>query len=277
MTGWHADLRLDYYRKETRTDVIHVHNGPLRVLKSLYPEGPAICHSVLVHPPSGLVGGDRIDIALTVHPQAHALVTTPGATRFYRSEKGLASQEVVAKVACQSRLEWLPLETIAYNNCHGLNKTCFEIEAGGELIAWDITALGLPAAALPFAHGQLQQHMEIRHVWLERGLLDASNTRLMSGPLGLANYRCSATLVYATGHDMTRAQRDTALSLARNTLDGMTNDVVVGVTSPHPRVVVLRALSPLVESTQTVLRAVWAAWRTGLWQMENTPPRIWSM
>ncbi|NBV28590.1 hypothetical protein EBS02_06195, partial [bacterium] len=85
----------------------------------------------------------------------------PGATRFYRTEKGLASQEVVAKVCQNARLEWLPLETIAYNNCQGLNKVCFDLDAGGELIAWDITALGLPTASLPFEQGQLQQHMEI--------------------------------------------------------------------------------------------------------------------
>ena len=165
MTGWHAALQLDYQRKADRTDVAHVHNGPLRVLKSLYPEGPEICHTVFVHPPSGLVGGDRIDIRLTVNPQAHALITTPGATRFYRTEMGLASQEVFAKVCHNARLEWLPLETIAYNNCQALNKVCFDIETGGELIAWDITALGLPTASLPFEQGQLQQHMEIKNTW----------------------------------------------------------------------------------------------------------------
>ena len=275
--NWHAALQLDYQRKADRTDVAHVHNGPLRVLKSLYPEGQEICHTVLVHPPSGLVGGDRIDIRLTVNPQAHALITTPGATRFYRTEKGLASQEVVAKVCQNARLEWLPLETIAYNNCQGLNKVCFDIEAGGELIAWDITALGLPTASLPFEQGQLQQHMEIKNIWLERGLLDASDQRLMSGPLGLANHRCTASLVFATGSDMTRDKRDLALSLAREVAESQTDGVFAGVTSPHPRVVVMRALSPLVEPTQILFRAVWAAWRTGLWEITNTPPRIWSM
>ncbi|NCW26377.1 MAG: urease accessory protein UreD [Betaproteobacteria bacterium] len=193
------------------------------------------------------------------------------------TEKGLASQEVVAKVCQNARLEWLPLETIAYNDCHGLNKVCFDIEAGGELIAWDITALGLPTASLPFEQGQLQQHMEIKNIWLERGLLDASDQRLMSGPLGLANHRCTATLVFATGSDMTRDKRDLALSLARDVVAHQTEGVFAGVTSPHPRVVVLRTLSPLVEPAKTLLRNVWSAWRKGLWDMGNKPPRIWAM
>jgi urease accessory protein len=117
MIGWHAALQLDYQRKADRTDVAHLHKGPLRVLKSLYPEGPEICHTVLVHPPSGLVGGDRIDIRLTVNPQAHALITTPGAKRFYRTEKGLASQEIVAKVCQNARLEWKMHEPTDQERC----------------------------------------------------------------------------------------------------------------------------------------------------------------
>ena len=277
MTSWHATLQLDYERKDNRTNVTHIHNGPLRVLKSLYPEGPEICHTVLVHPPSGLVGGDRIDIRLTVNPQAHALITTPGATRFYRTEKGLASQEVVAKVCLNARLEWVPLETIAYNNCQGLNKVCFDLDAGAELIAWDITALGLPTASLPFEQGQLQQHMEIENIWLERGLLEATDKRLMAGPLGLANHRCTSIFIFATGSDMTRDKRELALLLARDVVSSHGDGVFAGVTSPHPRVVVMRALSPLVEPTQTLFRAVWAAWRTGLWEIKNAPPRIWAV
>ena len=145
------------------------------------------------------------------------------------------------------------------------------------MMAWDITALGLPNANLPFEQGQLQQHMEISGVWLERGLLDAQDARLMDGPLGLAKQRCMATLVFASGSDLPRERRDLALALARGLTEHAPGGVVAGVTSPHPRVVVLRTLSPLVEPAQMLLRGVWAAWRRGLWAMGDQPPRIWSM
>ena len=102
-TTWLASLQLDYTRKSGRTAVAHAHTGPVRILKSLYPEGDAICHSVLVHPPSGLVGGDTIDIAVSVGPGAHALVTTPGASRFYRSTGDWATQQVHAHLADGAR------------------------------------------------------------------------------------------------------------------------------------------------------------------------------
>jgi urease accessory protein len=277
MTGWHATLQLNYQRADARTVAKFEHKGPLRVLQSLYPEGDAVCHNVLVHPPSGLVGGDTLDIAVQLQANTHALITTPGATRFYRSEQGLATQRVHAQVGDGARLEWLPLETLAYNGCHALNHAVFELAPTAELMAWDITALGLPNANLPFEQGQLQQHLEIAGTWLERGLIEAQDERLMNGPLGLAKNRCMATLVFASGAEMSRDRRDLALSLARELTVGVPKDLHVGVTSPHARVVVVRALSPLVEPAQTLLRSVWAAWRKGLWAMGDKPPRIWSM
>ena len=277
MTGWHAHLSLDYTRAAQRTVALFEHQGPLRVLQSLYPEGDAVCHNVLVHPPSGLVGGDTLDIHLRLGEGTHALLTTPGATRFYRSEQGLATQQVVAHVGDGARLEWLPLETIAYNGCRGLNHAVFDLAPTAELMAWDITALGLPHANLPFLCGQLQQHMEVSAAWLERGLLDAQDTRLMEGPLGLAKHRCMATLVFACGADLSRERRDLALSLARTFTEVASAELMAGVTSPHPRIVVLRTLSPVVEPAQQLLRSVWAAWRKGLWAMGDTPPRIWAM
>ncbi len=253
------------------------HLGPLRVLQSLYPEGERVCHNVLVHPPGGLVGGDTLDIQVQLAAHSHGLITTPGATRFYRSENGLATQQVHAHLGEHTRLEWLPLETIAYNGCHGLNQATFDMAPSAELMAWDITALGLPNANLPFEHGQLQQHLEIQGVWLERGLIDAQDLRLLNGPLGLAGQRCMATLVFACGTDLNRERRELALAVAREALGQSVPGVQAGVTSPHPRVVVVRTLSPLVEPAQQLLRAVWSAWRKSLWQMGDTPPRIWAM
>jgi urease accessory protein len=275
MTGWHAKLSLAYAASGLRTVVRFEHQGPLRVLQSLYPEGDRVCHNVLVHPPGGLVGGDTLDIQVELAPDSHGLITTPGATRFYRSENGLATQQVHARLGAHTRLEWLPLETIAYNGCHGLNQATFDMAPSAELMAWDITALGL--ANLPFEIGQLQQHMEIKGVWLERGLIDAQDLRLLNGPLGLAGQRCMATLVFACGTDLSRERRELALTVAREALGDAVPGVQAGVTSPHPRVVVLRTLSPWVEPAQHLLRAVWASWRKSLWQMGDTPPRIWAM
>ncbi len=275
--SWLASLQLDYTRESDRSVARYLHNGPLRILQSLYPEGDAVCHNVLVHPPSGLVGGDMLDMQVTVGEGAHGLVTTPGATRFYRSEAGLATQQVHARLASGARLEWLPLEAIAYNGCDALNRAVFELAPGAELITWDITALGLPAADLPFAQGTFRQHLEIPGVWLERGTISATDTRLMDGPLGLAGQRCMATLVFAAGSAIAAERSERALACARDLLEASSLRLTAGATSPHQQVIVLRVLSPVTEPAMQLLRQVWAAWRHELWGLPGAVPRLWNM
>ncbi|MBC7704423.1 MAG: urease accessory protein UreD, partial [Rhodoferax sp.] len=208
---WHASLQVNYRLEADRTVARHVHKGPLRILQSLYPEGGAICHNVLVHPPGGLVGGDRLDIDVTAAPGSHALLTTPGATRFYKSLGDAALQHTLIRLASDTRLEWLPLETICYSGCVAENRLQFELAPGAELIGWDVTALGLPTAGQAFARGSFCQHIEMPGVWLERGRIDASDQRLLDSPLGFAGHRCLASIFFCTGSSLERKRRDLAL------------------------------------------------------------------
>jgi len=274
---WHAQLSLDYQNENHRSVARYAHKGPLRILKSLYPEGDAVCHNVLVHPPGGLVGGDLLDLQVTVGPGAHGLVTTPGATRFYKSEAGLATQQLRARVQEGSRLEWLPLETIAYNQCDALNRAVFDLSPCAEMMAWDITALGLPAAGMPFVQGIFRQHSEIKGVWLERGTVHASESRWMNSPLGLAGQKCMATLLFARGSAIESARLERGLASARECMEARSLRFQAGVTSAHPNIMVARVLAPVTEPAMQLLKKIWAAWRQDMWQLSSTPPRLWNL
>jgi urease accessory protein len=274
---WHARLalavRLDDHR---RCVVFAAHEGPLRVLKTLYPEGDGIAHQVLVHPPGGIVGGDRLDITLDLQPHAHAVLTTPGATRFYRSAGGTGAQHVHATLGGGARLEWLPLESIAHSGCIAQNRAQFELANDAEMIGWDLLALGLPAAGEVFAAGRFAQHLELPGVWLERGVIDSADTRLLQSPLGLAGRSTLLTLWFACGQPMTSARVDALLEAARECMHAHdAADVVAGVTALQQRVIVLRALAHRVEPAMALAQAVRAAWRATAWQLEATTPRVW--
>lgn len=274
---WHARLALDYRLEAGRCVARFEHQGPLRVLQTLYPEGEGVCHNVLVHPPGGLVGGDTLEISIAAAAGAHALVTTPGATRFYRSQGEPAAQRTRIALENGARLEWLPLEAICHSGCIAENHLAFELAPDAELIGWDVSALGLPASGLPFEQGSLLQHLELRGAWLERGRIDARDRRLMNGPLGLAEHRCIATLFLATGTGLSRARRDQALELARAAIMAHPLHATAGATAPGPRVVVVRVLAPLVEPALDLLKAVRDAWRPALWRLPPTRPRTWAL
>lgn len=274
---WHARLELDYQLESRRSVARFRHDGPLRVLQSLYPEGDVVCHNVLVHPPGGLVGGDTLDIRVRAAAGSHGLITTPGASRFYRSDGELALQRSVLTLDAGARLEWLPLEAICYSGCRAENRLSLCVADGAELIGWDVSALGLPNAGKPFDSGSLLQHIEAPGVWLERGRIDAADRRLLESPIGLAGQRCLASIFFVAGTPIARARRDAALDAARALIDAHALRESAGATSPHAEIIVLRALAPVVEPAMHLLRQVWKAWRAELWGMNSAAPRIWAM
>jgi urease accessory protein len=275
--SWHATLDIDYTLQTGKTLAHFAHSGPLRILQSLYPEGEGICHNVIVHPPGGLVGGDTLDMKFNVGPGAHALITTPGATRFYRSETEFALQRANLSLQAGARIEWLPLEAICYSGCQAENRLTMALEPGAEMIGWDITALGLPHAGQPFERGHFCQHVEVPGVWLERARLRAHDKLLMDSPLGLAGQRCSASLFFVAGSKLDRQRRQQALDCAREVITAHPLQATAGATSPDGKVVVIRVLAPVVEPAMGLLRQVWQAWRKHFWNMSSPPPRIWSM
>ena len=274
---WNASLSLDYRFDAPRTLLRFAHDGPLRVLQSLYPEGNGICHNVLVHPPGGLVEGDTLNIGVSVAPQAHALVSTPGATRFYKSTGQAATQAVNLTLAENARLEWLPLETIAYPGCQAVNQLHMDLANGAELLAWDVTALGLPGAQQAFNTGHINQTLHWPGVWREQAHLSAADTALLDSPLGLAGQRCMGTLLLACGTPMTTLRREQLLETVRAAVAHHPLATTTGATCPNERVMVVRTLSPLVEPAMDLFKHLWAQLRPVIWGLGQRPPRIWGV
>ena len=273
---WHASLALDYSLRSARTVTHFRHDGPLRILQSLYPEGDAVCHNVLVHPPGGLVGGDTLDLRFNAAEGTHGVVTTPGATRFYRSLGEPALQRTHLKLEAGSRMEWLPLESLCFSGCMAENRLVANLAPGAEMMGWDVTALGLPTTGQPFETGSFCQHIEMPGVWLERARICASDTLLLNSPLGLAGHCCVATLFFLAGSPIERQRRQQALDVARDLLQAHALKATAGATSPSAQIVALRVLAPLVEPAMDLLKQVWKAWRSHLWTMDATELRSWS-
>jgi urease accessory protein len=273
--GWRAHLQLDYHLDGERTAAFDRHDGPLRVLQRFYPEGPGVCHHVLVHPPGGIVGGDRVELTLKLGAGSHALLTTPGATRFYRSDGEPALQSLDAQLADGARLEWLPLETLAYSGCLAENRMRFALDPGAEAMGWDVLALGLPAAGAAFERGSYTQAIELPGRWLERGRIDADDRRLLDSPLGWAGRRVMATLWFAAGAAITDSRRERLLDAAREAVVGDGLAATAGATSPDEQLVLLRVLAERVEPAMQLLTRVWARWRAEAWALAPCPPRVW--
>jgi len=199
--GWRARLALAYDAVDGTTRLIRRdHQGPLLVQKALYPEGPGVCHSLILHPPSGIVGGDRLDISVNAQAAAHALITMPGATRWYGSLGETAVQTLNIEVARDAVVEWLPPETIIFDHAIARLQTRITLDAGARYTGWEMVCLGRTAAGETFSSGRLQQQTELRLagelLWDERARIDGDSALLRSAA-GLAGAPVYATMLAA--------------------------------------------------------------------------------
>src|SRR6185436_15824208 len=178
--GWHAALELGFAAASGATRLARrKHRGPLVVQRPFLPEGPGVAHVYVLHPPGGLVGGDELTLDVEVDAGAHALVTTPAASKIYRTNGAAVRQVQRLRVAGGATLEWLPQEAIIYDGARATLETRVELGPGARFIGFDAVCFGLPARRAPFESGHCRQMFEIfrdgRPLLIERGRYDAAD------------------------------------------------------------------------------------------------------
>ncbi|CAI8975154.1 Urease accessory protein UreD [Pseudomonas chlororaphis] len=266
--SWHAELELGYARfGDSTRPVQRRHKGPLRVQKHLYAEGPEVCQHIIVHPPGGIAGGDRLQIRASVECDAWAQLTSPGAAKWYRAT-GPAYQTLDLSVAAGATLEWLPQETIVFSAAQAELSTRIELQGDARLFYWDLVALGRPASDERFDLGHFQSHLDIRRdgqlLWHERQRI-VGGDGLLDSPIGLDGQPVFATLL-ATGEiDSPLLERCRALPHA-----------VRGDLTQLPGLLVARCLASEALLARAWLIDLWRLLRPALLGREALPPRIWS-
>jgi urease accessory protein len=271
-SGWQALLHLGCGPRLGASRLLRrQHVGPLTVQKPLYPEGPEVCHCVILHPPGGIVGGDRLDIALQVDSGARLLATTPGAGKWYRSPGPLAEQRLAFAVGDGASLEWLPQENIFFDGAHARLGGVVSLAAGARYIGWDVACLGRTASGERFTRGALSSRTEIlqagRRLWGDYARIEGG-ARLLHASAGLAGYPVMGTLL-AAGADLDRSLLDACRAVAA--ADG----AMVGVTA-LPGVLAARYVGGSTQAARSYFVALWRILRPVLVGREACAPRIWN-
>jgi urease accessory protein len=197
--AWHGRLELGFERRGPRTLLARsAARMPLALQRPFYPEGEAVCHTVLLHPPGGMVGGDRLEMEMALAADAEVLVTTPSATRWYRS-LSQAEQRVTARVADCAHLEWLPLETIVFDGARARQTVTVELAPGASFLGWEVTRFGRSHSGESFMRGSWRAATEVwrdgKPLWIDRQRL-AGGAALMHSAHGLAGQPVVGTLAY---------------------------------------------------------------------------------
>jgi urease accessory protein len=266
-TGWRALLRLRLQAANGRTVLAErQHEGPLVVQRPFYPEGP-VCHLYLVHPPGGVAGGDHVSLQVDAGPASQGVITTPAATKIYRSF-GTRVSRVEQHLAVQdATLEWLPQETIVFRGAHTRLATRVNLTGRARFIGWEILCLGRPASQELFDAGSIAQDFELSHdgrpMLLDRLRLRGGDASFQAA-WGLGGRPVLGTMLVfpADAAQLALARLDSARSgIAATLVDG---------------VLLVRLRGEQGETVRREFELLWRALRPGLAGLAALPPRIWA-
>jgi urease accessory protein len=265
---WIGQLSLDFERSAGKTVIARRrHVGPLLIQRPFY-EPDGTCQVYLIHPPGGVVGGDALTLELEARAGSHALITTPGATKLYRSPRQASHLRQNMRSFGGATLEWLPQETIVFSGVSAAVTTRVQLDESSQFIGWDITCLGHDNRGLGLGH--LTQHWQLerdgRLLWTERTELEG-NGELLEAPWGLAGRTVFGTLV-ATGASSALVDE------VREACPGSDTDWL-SVTRLG-EVLLCRYLGYSAEAAKRCFCDAWAVLRPRVLGREARPPRVWA-
>lgn len=270
---WLAELNLGFEFDGRRTILSErKHIGPLVIQKPFYPEGD-VCHVYLIHPPGGIVGGDELHLNVNVNKNAHALLTTPAATKFYRGNGFQAKQVQHISVEENCHIEWLPQETIFFSGCEANTTTMIQLERNAKFIGWEIICLGRPASKEEFEQGYCRQSIE---VWRDKKPLVIERSRLQGGDellaamWGMQKFTVMGTMI------VTDADKK-VLQKVREDIDAQNLDdkkIRISGTLIND-VLICRVLADQAEAARESFISIWKILRPYIMQREAVAPRIW--
>jgi urease accessory protein len=273
--GWQARLSLGFTDDNGTTRLTErTHCGPLRVQKPLYPEGGTVCHTIVIHPPGGVVGGDELALRVRVGDTARACITTPGAAKWYKANGRISKQEVRLEVMAGASLEWLPQETIFFDAAQVELENTIELGPDASYIGGEILCFGRTASGESFASGRVAQRTLIRRegrpVWFEQGTLHAGSAA-MTGPLGLCGKTVCATII-GVGKPLPPA----GLALLREECAAIAAGSGAFGATQMKSVVTARYLGDSSETAKQLMMRVWQALRPVIIGRDAALPRIWN-
>lgn len=274
---WVAKLELGFQKLNNRTILAHrKHTGPVRVQKMLWPEKTGVCHAIIVHPPAGIAGGDHLSFKIAAQAHSHALVTTPGAGKWYKTNHKQAFQHIDLTADEKATLEWLPQETMLFNGACAHSTTQVTLAETASFMGWDMLVLGRQACQEQFNQGSYSNQFQLRRadqLLVADCLNFYGGDRWLSSCLGMRGYAVMGSFwAVAPPEYRNVVQLEAQLSQIRELMTRMRVNVTLSLLGD---VVCARYLGNDVRHCHDAFAAIRAKLRRYWFDLDEEFPRIW--
>jgi urease accessory protein len=274
-------LRLDFERDSAggRTVLASSHQEPpLKVVRAFTLEdGAALVH--LHNVSGGVLGGDRLGLAVRVGPGACAQVTTTGATRIYRPRDGAgtALQANEVTIGENGLLEYLPDPLIPFAGARFTQRTSIRLAQGAGVFWWEMVMPGREARGEIFEYASLELRTDLlamgRPIAMERVRLEPRNRSLrLLARLGAFRtwasfYICRVGVRAGVWLELERDLREILGGLSRNA------ETLWGISALVEHGLVARCVAKRGRDVLPGLQAIWSAAKQRLFGRVAVPPR----
>jgi urease accessory protein len=143
--GKHGVLDLSFARQGNRSVLAHLYRqAPLLVQQALYWDEhlPGLPCVYVITTSGCVVQGDRLDLTVTVGPDAMAHVTTQSATKIHQMDANFAAQSQRLALADNSYLELLPGPVIPHRHSRFITRTEATVAETATLISAEVLQPG---------------------------------------------------------------------------------------------------------------------------------------
>ncbi|WP_437681970.1 urease accessory protein UreD [Sorangium sp. So ce131] len=260
------------FERHDRTWPVHIeHRVPCRMDFPRQAPGEPLL-GVFVTTSGGMAGGDVLRVSVEAGRGAAATVTSQAAEKIYPSLGAPCRLSLDLRVEEGAALEWLPQETILFNNARLERRVALDVAPGGSLLALDLVVFGRLARGERFASGALHDAWRVRRggrlAWADALGLSGDIAAQVADPAGFGG-ATAAGLVLLVADDAAAWVDEARARLARGACRA--GATLVG------GVLVARALGAEPEHVRRDLTDLVAWLRAARSGRPARMPRFWSI
>ncbi|OSM05024.1 putative Urease accessory protein UreD [Magnetofaba australis IT-1] len=220
------------------------------------------------------MGGDELDIEITTLAGAQGLAMAQAAEKIYGSNGPDCNVTLRLNAHDGARLEWLPQESILFDQARLRRHTDLYTAGSGEILAGEMLTFGRMAMGERVRSGLARDAWTLSDdaavVWRDALHMEGDVAEILADPACFDGAQAAGSIVHV-GPDYVATAREILAQLK------LPEEVLAAAGRVAERVNLIRWLGRDAQQMRKAYGAFWKAYRHQVWQRPEKLPRLWEI